>query len=76
MRKKWVVTCGIRAKVRNTLALELKVKQEPWLWWNLLIRDRVSSTLELIEHINKYERVFVSEYKMFYIVLVGLLSGL
>ena len=41
-----------------------------------LIRNRVSSTLELVKRINRYERVFVSEYKMFYIVLVGLLSGL
>ena len=62
--EKWVVRVGIRAKVRNTLALELKVKLESLLWWDLLIRDRVSSTLEWVECINRYERVFVSEYKI------------
>ena len=29
VRKKWDVTAGIRAKVRNALALELEVKLEP-----------------------------------------------
>ena len=30
------------------LVSERKVKREPWLLWNLLIRDRVSSTLEWV----------------------------
>ena len=46
------------------LVSELMVKRQPWFCWVLLIRDRVSSTLEWVECNKSYESVFVSEYKI------------
>ena len=77
---KWVSMLNFRkSKIFGTLHLvsEHMVKRQPWFCWVLLIRDRVSSTLEWVECNNSYESVFVSEYiKLFCIVMIGLLSGI
>ena len=68
---------GVRICGSSQVVSELMVKRQPWFCWVLLVRDRVSSTLEWVECNNSYESVFVSEYiKLFYIVMIGLLSGI
>ena len=67
VRKKWDVTAGIRARLSENLGSV----------WDLLIRDRVSSTLErVLSVIIDMSAYLLVNIKLFYIVLIGQLSGI
>ena len=75
----WTYLCRF-SKVENSRSLQLVSEQWfgiPWLWWDLLIRDRVSSTLEWVLRVMiDMSAYLLVNIKLFYIALVGLLSGI